>query len=226
MIFDCHIHTTRQSSDSSLSIPDLVDEATRMGLDGVCLTEHGGPWDRLEFAAMQREYEQLFFVNAMEIDSPGCHLTVFGLDRSIGGTRDPAIIRRIADAEGAFVVLAHPFRYFVRQPANNLLFQGRASLPYDLATLLTHPIFDFVDAIEVANGGTSAAENALALDVARALGKPMVGGSDAHSVHGLGRFVTLFDDIFQDRDGFLRALHGGRFHATVRTADGSLIRCA
>jgi len=226
VIFDFHVHTVRGSSDSSLSVPDLVEEATRTGLDGVCLTEHRGPWDRLEFAALQRQYEHLCFVNGMEIESPGCHLTVFGLDRSIGGSHDPSILRRIADAEGAFVVLAHPFRYFLSQPANNLLFQGSRSFPLEVAQIRTHPIFDLVDAIEVANGGTSTAENALALDVAKALGKPTVGGSDAHSTHGLGRFVTIFDDAFHDTDGFMVALRAGKFHAAVRNAHGTLIPCA
>lgn len=171
---------------------------------------------------MQRQYQQLFFVNGMEIDSPGYHLTVFGLDRSIGGVQDPSILRRIADAEGAFVILAHPFRYFLSQPANNLLFQGSGSFPRDIAHIQTHPIFDLVDAIEVANGGTSPAENALALDVAKATGKPTVGGSDAHSIHGLGRFVTIFDDAFHDSEGFMKALRAGRFHAAIRDMSGAL----
>lgn len=225
MILDLHVHTSRLSSDSSLSILDLVNEASRAAIDGVCLTEHRGPWDRFEFAALQRTHEQLFFVNGMEIDSPGCHLTIFGLDRAIGRLNNPTMVKRIADAEGAFVVLAHPFRYFLSQPGSNLLFQGRGPSPHDLAELQTHPTFDLVDAIEVANGGTSAAENALALDLAKVLGKPTVGGSDAHSIHGLGRFVTVFEDDFHDRDGFLQALHAGRFHAAIRAADGTLSHC-
>lgn len=221
VIIDLHIHTMRGSSDSGLSVPDLILEATRVGLDGVCLTEHRGPWDRLEFATMQQKHGHLLLVNAMEIDSPTCHLTVFGLDRSIVGVHDASILRRIADAEGAFIVLAHPFRYFLSQPANNLLFTGSRSFTH----VLTHPIFDFVDAIEVANGATSTAENALALDVAKALGKPTVGGSDAHSTHGLGHFVTIFDDAFYDVEGFMTALRAGRFRAAVRNPQGAFVPC-
>ena len=174
---------------------------------------------------MQRQYQQLFFVNGMEIDSPGYHLTVFGLNRSIGRGHDPFSLRRIADAEGAYIILAHPFRYFLSQPANNLLFRASESFSREITHILTHPIFDLVDAIEVANGGTSPAENALALDVAKAIGKPTVGGSDAHSIHGLGRFVTLFDDAFHDSDGFMKALRAGRFRAAVRDAHGALVPC-
>jgi predicted metal-dependent phosphoesterase TrpH len=213
------------SADSALSVPELVHEAARTGLDGVCLTEHRGPWDRLAFAAVQRAHEHMFFVNGMEIDNPDCHLVVFGLDRSIGRGYAPASLRRIADAEGAFVILAHPFRYLLSQPENNLLFRGSGSFPLDIAHLRTHPLLELVDAIEVANGGTSPAENALALEVATALGKPTVGGSDAHSVHGLGRFVTVFDDAFHDSDGFMQALRGGRFRAAVRNTHGALIPC-
>jgi hypothetical protein len=200
-----------------------MDAASRTALDGVCLTEHRGQWDRLEFATLQQENPQLILVNAMEVDLPLCHLTVFGLDRAAAGLRDPAVLRRVADDEGAVVVLAHPFRYFLSQPSNNLLFGSRG--PVSEADLLTHPIFDLVDAIEVANGGTSAAENALALKVAKLLRKPTVGGSDAHSRHGLGHFLTILDDQVRDSDSFLTALRAARFHAATRDEHGELIHC-
>ncbi len=225
LIVDCHVHTVRGSSDSALSLPDLVNEAARARLDGVCLTEHRGPWDRREFAATQRQHDGLFFVNAMEVESPGCHLTVFGLDRHIGGAHDPAVLRKVADSEGAFVVLAHPFRYFLSHPSSNLLFCRGDQVPPAIEEVMEHPIFDLVDAIEVANGGTSAAENALALKVAKALGKATVGGSDAHSTHGLGRFVTAFDDEFRDAEGFMAALRSGMFRAAVRDAHGTVVPC-
>ena len=44
-VFDLHVHTTRGSSDSGLTPEQLIDRALEIGLDGVCLTEHGGGWN-------------------------------------------------------------------------------------------------------------------------------------------------------------------------------------
>ena len=49
-LFDLHIHTSKGSGDSNLSPDDLILEAERLGLLGLCITEHSGPWDRHEFA--------------------------------------------------------------------------------------------------------------------------------------------------------------------------------
>ncbi len=213
------------SSDSELTILDLVTEAELTGLDGVCLTEHRGPWNPFEFASLQERHPELVFINAMEVDSSQCHLTVFGLERHIGGLQDPALLRRIADSEGAAVILAHPFRRFLTDPADNLLFGGRGH-GYDVETLARHPIFDLVDAIEVTNGGTSAGENALALEVANLLGKPTVGGSDAHSRHGFGRFITVVEGDVRDGNDLVAHLKAGRMYAATRNDLGEVVRQA
>lgn len=221
MLFDLHVHTSHGSSDSELGISELVAEATSGGLDGVCLTEHRGPWSRFDHRSLQEQNPGLVFINAMEVDSPGCHLTVFGLERHIGGLQDPSLLRRVADSEGAFVVLAHPFRNFLSHRGSNLLF-GQSVARDDVHSLARHPIFELVDAIEVANGGTSEAENALALDVARLLGKPTVGGSDAHSRHGIGRFVTVVEGHVANGRDLLTSLKAGTMHAAIRSGSGEL----
>jgi predicted metal-dependent phosphoesterase TrpH len=222
MLIDLHVHTVRGSSDSSLKTDEMVEEAVRAGLDGVCFTEHRGPWDRHELEALQQRHEGLLLLNAMEVETSFGHLTVFGLDRFVGGIHDPVTLRRIADEQGAFVVLAHPFRYFLGLPERNLLYREQRPIPSEIEEITTHPAFALVDAIEVHNGGTSAAENAVALEVARYLGKPTVGGSDAHSTHGLGQSVTVFDDPIASARDFMEALHASKFHAAVRTPDGAL----
>ncbi|MGE3856791.1 MAG: CehA/McbA family metallohydrolase [Dehalococcoidia bacterium] len=221
MILDLHVHTVRGSSDSSLKVDELTAEAERAGLDGLALTEHRGPWERHELEALRERHTGLLFVNAMEVETFDGHLTVFGLDRS-AGIHDPIELRRIADAQGAVVVMAHPFRYYLGQPERSLLFRDAVGRDRALAELADHPIFALVDAIEVHNGGTAASENALALEVARYLGKPTVGGSDAHSTHGLGRSVTVLPDGIRDAQGFMEALRAGRVHAALRDASGTL----
>ena len=76
-VFDLHVHTVKGSSDSSLSPEDLVREALRLGLDGVCLTEHSGWRDLQEFKAFAARHE-LVIVHALEVDTVYGHVLAFG----------------------------------------------------------------------------------------------------------------------------------------------------
>ena len=72
-----------------------------------------------------------------------------------------------------------------------------------------------VDAVEVANGGTVESENRFALKVAQQLGRYKTGGSDAHSVNGLGRCVTVFQDQICSEKAFIEALKLGRYYPAL-----------
>jgi hypothetical protein len=79
-----------------------------------------------------------------------------------------------------------------------------------------------VQGIEVANGGTADEENTFAMQVASLLKMPVTGGSDAHSTHGLGKFVTAFRDEINNEDEFLKALHDGNFFPATGIREGRL----
>src|SRR3972149_6755545 len=66
-----------------------------------------------------------------------------------------------------------------------------------------------VDAIEALNGANTERENVIALRVAKLLGKPVVGGSDCHSTHGIGYYCTVFEDVIQTPGGVRAALQAG-----------------
>ena len=223
-LFDLHIHTTRGSSDSSLTPEELVLEAEGLGLFGLCLTEHSGPWERHEFERFATLHN-VVLVRAMEVETDMGHMLAFGLDQYQGGFNKAAGLRRAADLEGGFVVTAHPFRGVFSQPGrvNALLYRSVPDpLPGKPEDAIAHPIFKLVHAVEVANGGTVDEENEFALRVAGLLGLPVTGGSDAHSAHGLGRFVTAFDDEINNEQEFLAALHSGRYHAAAGLRSGQL----
>lgn len=226
MIIDMHVHTSRGSADSNLSPLELVKEARRVGLDGVCLTEHSGPWDKFEYGRFASEHEDLLLVPAMEVESEMGHITVFGLDRYVAGIRDPKQLRKVADNSGAFVVIAHPFRnMFHKIPYNaNLLFKDWATQPTTPEEAALHPIFEVVDAIEVANGANTDEENLFAWEVAQHLGKRVIGGSDAHSINGLGTCSTVFPDQIHTPEEFLQALRAGDFYAAIDLHVGNLQR--
>lgn len=225
MILDLHVHTTRGSGDSNLTPQEMVEEAYRVGLQGVCLTEHTGPWDRFEFSSFVHQQDNLLLINGIEVETDVGHLTVFGLDGYVPGMRDPGTLRKVADRVGAYIVLAHPFRNLLHKPpynANNLLFKGWDPFPTTVDEALAHPVLEMVDAIEVANGATIEAENRFAWEVASRLGKPMVGGSDAHSTNGLGRCVTVLHHPVGTQREFLEALHAGEFYAATGLLAGEL----
>jgi hypothetical protein len=82
-----------------------------------------------------------------------------------------------------------------------------------------HPVFGLVDAVEVANGGTSDQENHFAMKVSQHLGLKVTGGSDAHSQHGLGRCVTVFEGEISTEEEFMNTLRTGRFYPATLTAN-------
>ena len=218
-VFDLHVHTVLGSSDSSLTPEQLVEEARRIGLDGVCIAEHGG-WPRPEVARVFQE-AGLTVVRAMEVDTDMGHVIVLGLHTYTPGMHRARELRRAVERVGGFMIAAHPFRNLFNGPpynSRNLLYPSAESYPKTASEAAGHPVFSLVDEVEVANGSNTAPENRFALEVARELGFVGTGGSDAHSVHGLGRCVTVFEGEIRHEADLLEALrarafrHGQGFH--------------
>ena len=44
MRIDFHTHTTRGSADSNLDPLAMIDQAQKIGLEGICITEHDNAW--------------------------------------------------------------------------------------------------------------------------------------------------------------------------------------
>ena len=212
-VFDMHLHTVRGSSDSGLSPAQLIEEAQRIGLDGVCLTEHSGGWEEQELASVFKD-SGLTVIRALEVNTDMGHILVFGLHRYIDGMHTAASLRKAVDAAGGVMLAAHPFRnFFNRPPYNvNLLFKNFNGNRPDTATAASkHPLFELVDDIEVANGSNTDQENLFTLDVARHLGFNGSGGSDAHSSHGIGKCTTIFDGDIRHESDLIEALKAKSF---------------
>ncbi len=216
-IVDLHIHTTLGSYDSMITPQRLADAAQRVGLTALAVSEHVTPWPR-ERAEQFYQETGIVAVPAREWSTDMGHIIAIGLGPVVGDIRTARDLRRAADAAGAFLILAHPFRYF---PGPSSLLFGRvpdaAALP--VSELARHPVFELVDAIEVLNGGCVDRENELALAVARYLGKPVVGSSDAHAPMEVGHYVTIFEAEVRGLDDLLRELRAGRF-LPARRVDG------
>jgi hypothetical protein len=74
-------------------------------------------------------------------------------------------------------------------------------------------VLEFIDAIEVGNGKLSPDENDMARKVSEKLGLPGTGGSDAHRIDEVGKWLTFFERDIQDENQLVEELHAGRFRA-------------
>ena len=77
-------------------------------------------------------------------------------------------------------------------------------------------IVQLVDGLEVYNGATGDRENAMAVAVREVVGLRGIGGSDAHSEHGLGCCVTEFERSIRNERELIEELRAGRFRAVNR----------
>ena len=76
---DLHVHTVKGSSDSGLLPQQLIEESQRIGLDGVCLAEHGGGWND---ATVEQEFRNsgLVVIPALEVTTELGHVIAIGLN--------------------------------------------------------------------------------------------------------------------------------------------------
>jgi predicted metal-dependent phosphoesterase TrpH len=222
VIIDMHLHTTRGASDSGLNPDDLADEARRRGLTGVHISEHDRLWDRYVLADYREKNADLLVINGMEVSTDMGHILTIGLREYVGGIRQAETLRKVADEQGGFLVVAHPFRHYF----DPVYFRRQGKEPFTLTPeqAARLPVFQIVDAIEVLNGANTLRENLFALRVAQALGKPGTGGSDAHSTQGIGTYCIQLEREVKSQEEFLAELHARRFAAMHGLLDGRLTR--
>lgn len=211
-----HIHTNPTSSDSMLDPHELMDIAREIGLRGVNLAEHDKvlePHQRKEF----RDKHPDVFVNfGMEVSTDMGHMLAIGLPSYLQGIRRAEQLRAELDKLGGFLIVAHPFRRLF-DPVTAMRTGEKFELtPEEAAERML--VFKIVHAIETGNGANTPQENYFAAEVARLLGLPTTGGSDAHSSSGVATFATGFQrESIATPEELLEELHAGRFEAIHRT---------
>ena len=221
MVVDMHVHTAIGSPDSNLTPPRLLAAAREVGLDGLVITEHDAAWPRERLERFRRE-SGLFVCSGREWETDFGHIVVLGLHCDAQGIERAKELHRLALAEGGFMILAHPFRFFPG-PSNHLF--GRQLKPSSLTPeeLAQHPVFELVDAVEVLNYACTEKENQLAQEVARVLGKQGVAGSDAHTYTEVGRCVTIFQRAVGSEKELIEELRAGRYRLARRRPSGEYV---
>ncbi len=173
MLIDTHLHESKFSLDSHISLREIVARAKEVGLDGICITDHESNDIAAEAEIIARENNFPIFVGAEILTYEG-DMTVFGLDKLPTRMLHAQELLDLVWQHDGIAICSHPYRQ-----------NGRGM--GDLMKSLINPI-----GIEAFNGSTPENLNLKAYHVALELGLPALGGSDAHSREQVGKYATLF----------------------------------
>jgi hypothetical protein len=213
MWIDCHCHT-KYSYDNWLEPVDLVRRAKALGLDGVCITEHYS-YEASEPVEQVGRDEGLLVLRGVEIATDKGHMLAYGVEDdgwNIWGRDNylpiSEVIERI-NGIGGICVPAHPFREV-----------GLASLLHGLLDLTG------IAGVETHNGSNRESDNELAVNAARHMALPALGGSDCHKTEAVGRCATKFSQPVTDMASFIAAVRAGACQGSYFPGYAQLARAA
>lgn len=199
------------SSDSIIKPEELVKRARRMGLDAICVTEHGN--QKANVREFSREYNFLI-LGGMEASTELGDILIFGVDSFPRSIIRAADLRRFVEQAGGVMIAAHPFRYdYSQKPWLPL------PAPLTIEEASRRPIFGLVDAMEAVNGYATQIDVDFSYQVSRRLGLNTTGGSDAHEPDHIGYCVTIFENHIRSEEDLVRELKRGMFRAEDRRPD-------
>ena len=201
-VIDLHLHTFPASPCASDSVDAMIEEAKRIGLQGVCLSDHNYVWSA-DAVQVLREKHDFLVLRVNEIVTEQGDMLVFGFYEDVQGIIKLAELKKQVAAVGGFIVAAHPFRGFLTFGADDVGLTAEKAMAREM--------FKWVDGVETLNGKVTVTENGLALDVANGLGLPATGGSDAHDVSTVGLYATAFEQVINSEEELLAALKEGKY---------------
>ena len=195
---DLHIHTV-YSSDSVIQPKTLVDMlASSSFVKVAAVTDHDSVRGCRATVELASAYSDVLIIPGVEITTTLGDILVLGTDELPAKPWTPEATVDFAKAVDAVSIVAHPFRLYG---------MGDIAAKYN------------VDAIEVLNGGSTAAENNEAKNFAKSLKLPGTAGSDAHQISDL---FSVYNRIDADLnvDSVLRAIKRG--NVSAQKATGSI----
>jgi predicted metal-dependent phosphoesterase TrpH len=194
MKIDLHCHS-KYSYDNYLEPEELIQQAIKRHLDGVCFTEHhsmtlSSPVEKMSVP------EGFYLFRGLEISTDQGHLLVYGLKDdawnkwSRNNYLDASAVVDIVHSFGGICVPAHPYR-------------GWDSLGEDIMSI------DGFDALETHNGLNSNRENQKAIQAAQLRDLPSIGGSDCHNKEQVGMAYTEFKNPVRNIDELIEEIKKG-----------------
>jgi predicted metal-dependent phosphoesterase TrpH len=195
---DLHLHS-RYSHDSRTTLEELVERSRECGLDRIALTDHNSVEGVIELARIAPE---LAIVGEEAKTREGEVIGLF-ITRRLPPYLHPEEVMDLVHDMGGLTYVPHPF--------DRNRSHYRAERIVELA--------DRIAIIEVYNPWCDAAANAAAAAMAADLDKVAATGSDAHSVHELGR-TWMEMEAYSDVRDFLAKLKFARHVVTAESGTG------
>lgn len=215
-ILDMHVHSM-YSGESMAEPRDIIEAALSKGLDGICITEHESLSASAPFEHFRRSTD-LVILRGVEISTDTGHMLVYGIDdrewRDWGKDRTPSAqelvyrVRRL----GGLVIPAHP--YIVSASTCGHSVCDRPTVEVDERIKDVHGLA----ALEVCSGkhlSHPAICQSLG-NLARSMGLPGIGGSDAHVPHDVGCSYTVFRTPIRSNGDLVEAIRRGWVHPENR----------
>jgi hypothetical protein len=191
---DLHLHTTH--SDGMATVPELLAHvAHKTNLKVIAITDH----DTIVGAKLAARLAARFGLEVIvgeEVSTADGHLLALFIDKHLPKGRPVSETLTAIHAQGGLAIVPHPFDASVQSlgcgPARKHFFD----LPFD--------------GIEGFNGGVLWQErncNRVARQAAAQFNLSVVGGSDAHSLHTVGKGFTWFNG--RSANDLYRAIQAG-----------------
>jgi predicted metal-dependent phosphoesterase TrpH len=189
LVCDLHVHTN-YSKDGESSVEDIIRQAEAAGLDAIAITDH----DTVDGAKRALAIpSSVLVIPGIEVSTRQGHLLVLGVTEVIPSGLDVLATIEIGRRMGALLILPHPYHVW-RHGVGRRKKAGLGA----------------VDAIEAFNSRyIVGSANLKAARIARRLGKPCVGGSDAHHARFVG-FGKTYVDAPRDVPAILAAIREGK----------------
>jgi predicted metal-dependent phosphoesterase TrpH len=186
---DLHVHTNF-SKDGESSVEEILKQAEEAGLDAIAITDHDSVDGAKKALACM---SSVLVIPGIEVSTKQGHLLVLGVTDLIPAGLDVIVTVEIARRMGALAILPHPYHMWRHGVAR----RKKAGM-------------NIVDAVEVFNSRyIVGSANTKAARIAKRLGKPCVGGSDAHNARFVG-FGRTFVDAEKNVPAILNAIRAGK----------------
>jgi predicted metal-dependent phosphoesterase TrpH len=186
---DLHVHTN-YSKDGESSVEEIIRKAEEAGLDAIAITDHDSVDGAKRALAIP---SSVLVIPGIEVSTRQGHLLVLGVTEVIPPGLDVVDTVQIARRMGALLILPHPYHIWRHGVAR----RKKAGMAV-------------VDAVEAFNSRyIVGSANSKAARIARRLGKPCVGGSDAHNAKFVG-FGRTYVDAEKNVAAILDAIRAGK----------------
>jgi predicted metal-dependent phosphoesterase TrpH len=186
---DLHVHTN-YSKDGESSVEEIIRAAEVAGLDAIAITDHDSVDGAMKALACETS---VLVIPGIEVTTKQGHLLVLGVTEIIPAGLDVETTVAIARRMGALLILPHPYHVWRHGVAR----RRKAGMMV-------------VDAVESFNSRyIVGSANRKAERIALKLGKPCVGGSDAHNARFVG-FGRTYVDAEKNVPAILDAIRAGK----------------